>query len=126
MRLTCGTHVATIMCMPRVRLCPAADVPPGEGREFPVGDRLIALFRLAEPGGSEENGGGEWFALDGLCPHAGGPLGAGCLIGTTVTCPWHGWQFDVTTGTHALTPQVRAERFPVVVEAGAVFVTLPD
>ena len=107
--------------MPRVRLCPAADVPPGEGREFPVGDRLVALFHLAELGEA-----GEWFALDGLCPHAGGPLGAGCLVGSTVTCPWHGWQFDVTTGAHALTPQIEAERFPVAVEGGEVFVTLPD
>ena len=107
--------------MPRVRLCPADAVPPGEGREFPAGDRLVALFRTAEP-----EGGREWFALDGLCPHAGGPLGAGCLVGSTVTCPWHGWQFDVTTGVHALTPQIVHESFPVSVDDGAVWVDLPD
>ena len=111
--------------MPRVRLCAPDDVPPGEGREFPVGDRLVALFRLAEPPG-DDGGGGEWHALDGLCPHAGGPLGAGCLVGGTVTCPWHGWQFDVTTGAHALTPQIQAGRYPVTAEAGGVFVELPD
>ena len=107
--------------MPRVRLCSEDDVPPGEGREFPVGDRLVALFRLAEP-----TAGGEWFALDGLCPHAGGPLGAGCLTGATVTCPWHGWQFDVTTGAHALTPQIVHERFPAEADGDGVWVTLPD
>ena len=102
--------------MPRVRLCADDDVPPGEGREFPVGDRLLAVFRV----------GNEFYVLDGLCPHAGGPLGAGCLEGTTVTCPWHGWQFDVTDGRHALTPQITAETFAVEVEDGGVYVTLPD
>ena len=108
--------------MPRVRLCAADDLAPGTNGEFPAGDRLVALFRVAEPDGD----GGEWFALDGLCPHAGGPLGAGCLTGSTVTCPWHGWQFDVRTGTHALSPQIVHESFPAEVRDGGVWVDLPD
>ena len=36
----------------------------------------------------------ESFTLDGICPHAGGPLAKGALNGNVVTCPWHGWQFD--------------------------------
>ena len=107
--------------MPRVRLCSVDDMKPGAAGEFPVGDRLVALFRLAQP-----DDGGEWFALDGLCPHAGGPLGAGALTGCVVTCPWHGWQFDVTTGAHTLTPQIQHESFPATVEDGGVWVDLPD
>ena len=111
--------------MPRVRLCSTEALAPGTAGEFPAGDRLVALFRLAEP--KDVNGEPrEWFALDGLCPHAGGPLGAGCLTGETVTCPWHGWQFDVTTGTHALTPRIMHERFRASVEDGGVWVDLPD
>ena len=106
--------------MPRVRLCSVDDVKPGRAGEFPVGDRLVALFRLAEP-----DEGREWFALDGLCPHAGGPLGAGALTGCVVTCPWHGWQFDVTDGSHTLTPQIQHESFPVAVEDGVVWADLP-
>ncbi|MEM9701522.1 MAG: Rieske (2Fe-2S) protein [Planctomycetota bacterium] len=103
------------------KLCADDALRPGAAGEFPVGDRLVALFRLAEP--TDE---GEWFALDGLCPHAGGPLGAGALTGCVVTCPWHGWQFDVTTGAHCLTPQIRHERFPTAIRDGAVWVELPE
>ena len=46
------------------------------------------------------NVGGKFYALDGICPHQGGPLGKGSLTGCIVTCPWHGFQFDVTTGQH--------------------------
>ena len=101
--------------MPRHRLAAAADLPPGSGREVTAGDRVIALYRVGD----------EFFALDGICPHAGGPLGKGYVTGTRVTCPWHGWQFDVTTGRHCLTPNVAAETFPVAVENGEVYVDLP-
>ena len=43
---------------------------------------------------------GEYRVIDGICPHAGGPLGQGTLSGSIVTCPWHGWQFDVESGAH--------------------------
>jgi nitrite reductase/ring-hydroxylating ferredoxin subunit len=50
---------------------------------------------------------GTLHAIDGLCPHQGGPLGTGELCGTVLTCPWHGWQFDVTTGRHRVSATVR-------------------
>ena len=40
-----------------------------------------------------QRGRNAFYALDGVCPHQGGPLGKGCLMGRIVTCPWHGWQF---------------------------------
>jgi nitrite reductase/ring-hydroxylating ferredoxin subunit len=41
---------------------------------------------------------GQYHAIDGLCEHAGGPLGAGKLIGCHLTCPLHAWTYDVTDG----------------------------
>ena len=41
---------------------------------------------------------GHYHALDGLCEHAGGPLGAGTLVGCHLTCPLHAWTYDVTDG----------------------------
>ncbi len=96
------------------RVASTDDLPPGSGREVIVADRVVALFRVGD----------EFYALDGLCPHAGGPLGEGCLTGTRVTCPWHGWQFDVTTGQHCLAPNIVHTTFPVIVEDGSVFVEL--
>ncbi len=44
------------------------------------------------------NVGGTFYAVNGECSHMGGPLGEGELDGTTVTCPWHSAEYDVTTG----------------------------
>jgi nitrite reductase (NADH) small subunit len=95
----------------RIPLCQTAEVPPGTGRECVVGDRIIAVFNID----------GNFVAIDGICPHAGGPLAEGCVVGTIVTCPWHGWQFDVTTGKHQLTARIQQQTFPVVVEDGVVY-----
>lgn len=101
--------------MSRHRVAAVEDLRPGSGRELTVGDRVVALFRVGD----------DFFALDGICPHAGGPLGEGYVTGTRVTCPWHGWQFDVTTGRHCLNANLTTETFPVVVENGEVYVELP-
>ncbi|QDT38420.1 Rieske (2Fe-2S) protein [Stratiformator vulcanicus] len=98
----------------RQRVCAIEDVPPGKAGEFVVDDRIVAIYNVD----------GKFFALDGVCPHAGGPLGKGHLMGTRITCPWHGWQFDVTTGRHCLTPNIEQQRFEVTVEGDDVFVEL--
>ena len=69
---------------------------------------------------------GTFHAIDGICAHAGGPVGNGELNGCIVTCPWHGWQYDVTTGRHCLTENIAQQSFPVSVENGDVFVELPE
>ncbi|MCA9040198.1 MAG: Rieske 2Fe-2S domain-containing protein [Planctomycetaceae bacterium] len=99
----------------RIKIATVDDIPAGGGREFTIEDRIVALFEQ----------GGDYYALDGICPHAGGPLGAGELNGTTLTCPWHGWQFDVSTGKHCLTPQICQETFPVSVEGNDIYIELP-
>lgn len=102
--------------MPRHRIASVAEVPTGTGREFVAGGRIVALFHL-------EDG---FHAIDGICPHAGGPLAEGIVRGNVVTCPWHGWQFDVSTGRHCLSPQICQTSFPVTVIGDDVLVELPD
>jgi nitrite reductase (NADH) small subunit len=97
------------------RLISLAELPAGSGREFTVKDSIIALFRVDD----------DLFAIDGICAHAAGPLAKGKLQGTIVTCPWHGWQYDVSSGQHCLTPSICQRTFPVKVEAGEVFIELP-
>ncbi|MGQ0634283.1 MAG: Rieske (2Fe-2S) protein [Planctomycetaceae bacterium] len=97
------------------RVAAVADVPPGTAKEVMAGDQVVALFNVE----------GTFHALDGVCPHAGGPLGEGTLRGGVVTCPWHGWQFDVTTGKNCLNPKLGHVSYPVRVEAGEVLVELP-
>jgi nitrite reductase (NADH) small subunit len=59
---------------------------------------------------------GEVVATTGICPHAGGPLFRGSLCGTTVSCPWHGWSFDLTTGACAEDPEVFLPLYKVQIE----------
>ncbi len=75
---------------------------------------MIALYHVDE----------KFYALDGVCPHQGGPLGKGTLEGCTVTCPWHGWQFDVATGQHQLNARIVQQRFDVRVEGDWILVDL--
>ena len=53
---------------------------------------------------------GEYHALDNVCLHRGGPLSDGAITGCIVTCPWHGWQYDLTSGTLVQDPTVGVRR----------------
>ena len=98
-----------------VRVASINDLPPGECREVELEGRLVALFHVD----------GRVYALDGVCPHAGGPLGDGMLEGTVVTCPWHGWQFDVTTGQNTYNPACVQRRYEVKIEGDEILLEMP-
>jgi nitrite reductase/ring-hydroxylating ferredoxin subunit len=95
-----------------VRVAEEEEVHPGMGGEYVAGERIVALFNVE----------GTFYALDGICPHQGGPLGKGSLAGCIVTCPWHGFQFDVRTGQHQTSKSLVHPRFAVKVEGGGVWV----
>jgi len=102
--------------MPRsIRVAAVSELPPGASKEVLADDLVVALFNV----------GGKFYALDGVCPHAGGPLGEGTLRGTIVTCPWHGWQFDVTSGQNCLNARLMHKSYPVTVDGDDVLVEIP-
>ncbi len=91
------------------------EVPPGRSKIVVVAGHVVALF----------NAGGTFHALSNTCLHRGGPVGEGELDGTVVTCPWHGWQYDVRTGRNLLNPAACLKTYPVKVEGERVLVA-PD
>jgi nitrite reductase/ring-hydroxylating ferredoxin subunit len=93
----------------------AQDVTPGQGRVVEAGDKTLAVFNVD----------GRLYAIDNTCPHRGGPLGDGDLDGTLVSCPWHAWRWDVTTGVNANNPAVRVGCYPVTVEGADLVVEVP-
>jgi len=95
-----------------IRIAAEDELAPGECGEYIAGERVVALYNV----------GGTFYALDGICPHQGGPLGKGTLAGCIVTCPWHGFQFDVTTGQHQTSRSLVHPTFRVKVEEGGVWV----
>lgn len=97
-----------------VRAGKTGDVPVGAIREFEVEGKAVAVANV----------GGRFHAINGVCMHRGGPLGDGPLEGKVVTCPWHGWQYDVTTGKVSQNPSVGVESYPVEVRGDEIFVNI--
>jgi len=109
---------------------PVADFPPGSHTVVKIGRAEVGIFNV----------GGRFYALPNVCPHQFGPLCEGPVGGTTacsaatewrfawvregeiVTCPWHGLEFDITTGTCLASPKLRVRRYPIAVEDGEVVV----
>jgi len=79
-----------------VTVARTGEIETRRGRQVTVDGRWVALFNLD----------GAYHAIDALCLHRGGPLADGVLGGCVVTCPWHGWQFNVTTGAMIQDPGV--------------------
>jgi nitrite reductase (NADH) small subunit len=97
-----------------VKCADLADIIPGSCRTVNVSGRDVALFNVD----------GSVFCLDNTCLHRGGPLGEGFLEGSIVTCPWHGWQYNVRTGELQIDPSVTIATYPVRVEGNDVEVAL--
>jgi len=90
------------------------DFRKGQGKVVSVKGQDVAVFNVD----------GRIFALNNTCPHRGGPLGEGELDGPVVTCPWHGWRFDVETGVSPVVPTVSAKKYEVKIEGNDVFVEI--
>lgn len=92
------------------------DVPAGAVHTVSVEGRPIVVTHLD----------GELVAVDGTCPHAGGPLGEGSLVGgDRLRCPWHGAAFDLRTGAPCGGPARKAlRRYPVHVDGDAIVIVL--
>ena len=82
----------------------------------------MKLLSLAGIGLAVFNIDGRYYAIRNRCPHEGGPVATGPLQGTMITCPRHGWQFDVATGQSVNRAGFFVKRYPVVVKDGAVYV----
>ena len=89
-----------------VTVAKVEEVKEGEGKVVESNGKQIALFKVD----------GNIHAIENTCMHQGGPLGEGTCEGKVVTCPWHGWQYDVTTGLSPENPQVKVATFEVKVE----------
>lgn len=97
-----------------VVVCGVQDIPPGSGMVAEVEGKEVAVFNVD----------GTFYALDNMCLHQGGPLGEGELEGSIVTCPWHGWKYDVTNGINKVNQNLKVATYPVTVEGGHVKVSV--
>ncbi|MBI3587782.1 Rieske 2Fe-2S domain-containing protein [Candidatus Micrarchaeota archaeon] len=94
------------------RVASVGDVGEGAAIAVKAGFAQIALYKSS----------GQFYAIDGVCAHKGGPMGEGFVQDGCATCPWHGWQYDLQTGACATTPGVKLKSYAVKVEGNEVFV----
>ena len=96
-----------------VKAAKMSEVPEGGMKAVMAGGQKVALYNV----------GGSFYATSDTCAHRGGPLSEGDLSGSTVTCPWHGWSFDVTTGA-AAHQAASVKSFPVKVEGDDILIQI--
>jgi len=108
----------------------AGDIAPGECRIVEVKRHSIGIFNVN----------GEFVAVLNICPHELAPVCRGRVSGTTLpsppgeyrwgrdgeilSCPWHGWEFDLLTGKALADPRVRVRRYPTEIREDTIFVVL--
>ena len=108
------------------------DIPPGGRKIVRVQGREVGVFNLD----------GEFHALKNVCAHQGARVCLGKIAGTTLPsdvyefkyglegkilrCPWHEWEYNITTGESVFDPNVRIVSYPVSVENDDIVVTIPE
>ncbi|MGA1997204.1 MAG: Rieske 2Fe-2S domain-containing protein [Bryobacteraceae bacterium] len=101
--------------MPFVKVARLVDLPPDSVAEVFARDQPYAICNL----------GGEVRALNGICPHHGGPLGQGQMRDGRVICPFHLWEFDCRTGACDFNPSRGVRTYAVKVEGGDILIQVP-
>ena len=101
-----------------LRVCPLADLPPGDALRVDEVTPPIAVFHTDD---------GEVFAIDDTCTHQDASLADGWLEGCEVECPLHASRFDLRTGQVDEPPAKRGVRTHIVtITDGDIYVTLSD
>lgn len=95
----------------RTRVLDLGALAPGESAVVTVGGADVALFRSTA---------GEVLAIDNECVHQGGSLCDGRVEGDIVTCPLHGWEFDLRSGACMTVPGECVSPWIVTVEDGGI------
>jgi nitrite reductase/ring-hydroxylating ferredoxin subunit len=99
------------------------DVLVGTVQEIPEGERKIIQVDDLSIGVFHHRGG--WYALRNSCLHQRGPVCTGSLKGDVLTCPWHGFQYNVTNGQFLADPSAKLASYPVQVRDGLVYLQIP-
>ncbi len=118
--------------MPTHVIGPVSDFPPGTHRVVKLRNAQIGVFNID----------GRFYALPNRCPHQFGPLCEGNVGGTTacnastnwnlawirsgeiVTCPWHGIEFDITTGQSLTNTRLKVRTYPITIEDDQLILTI--
>jgi nitrite reductase (NADH) small subunit len=95
-----------------MRVAKLAEIPDGGSKVVSIKGANVAIFRVKDA----------VYAVDNVCPHRGGPLAEGHVEAGRVTCPWHAWEIDLSSGACEQLPGERQPVFPAKIEGEDVLV----
>ncbi|MGH9721583.1 MAG: Rieske (2Fe-2S) protein [Bryobacteraceae bacterium] len=98
--------------MARIKVGSLAQLQAGSMIEAMIADQPYAICNVE----------GKLYALEGTCPHRGGPIGQGAVNGAWVTCPWHAWEFDCRTGANDYNPEIKLKTYAVEVQGDDILI----
>lgn len=121
---------------------PRSEVVVGNSGDVEEGGRIVVSVDGEEVGIFRVDG--ALYAWSNYCVHAGGPICQGLIINRVderltddkrslgdyfaeqrhIVCPWHGYEYDITTGEHPADPRLRLRSFPVFEREGEIVVEL--
>jgi len=96
------------------RVADSAAVEHEAAAEFVIAGKVVAVFRHQ----------GKLYALDAMCAHQGGPIAKGTVEHGCVTCPWHGWQYELATGEQTIHQQKLLETYPTEEADGGIWIKI--
>jgi nitrite reductase (NADH) small subunit len=105
----------TKLIMSFVKVGALSALPPGSVMEAEVNGNTYAICNIS----------GNLRAYDGICPHAGGPLGQGNIEDGRLICPWHAWEYDGLTGINDYDESLKLASFPIKAEGDDILVDVP-
>lgn len=121
--------------MPKILVCRSDEIKEGGVRIVEIGDLELGFIRHK----------GACYAYRNHCPHQGGPACEGLRIPQVkdmidkdgfylgqsfdeddmhIICPWHGYEFHLSTGAHVCDKRLRLQKFEVAEQEGNVYVTV--
>lgn len=97
-----------------VKAGPTSGLAPGRSKTIYAEGREVGVYNVK----------GEFFAIDNICPHAGGPLADGQIEGEAVYCPYHMWSFNIKTGEATFNESICVQSYPCKVEEEFVLIDI--
>lgn len=102
---------------PFVTVARVGEIPEGQGKAFPVGKRMVAVFVVED----------KYYAIEDFCPHQGASLAEGYVDDCAVACPLHHWRFSIKDGSWLDNPKIAVDTFRVRLKGQEIQVQLsPD
>ena len=100
----------------RVAVATVGEIPDGQRKIVQVDALSIGVFHHQ----------GAWYAVRNSCVHQGGPVATGLLEGDVLTCPWHGYQYDLRSGICLADPDAELDSYMVTVAGDTIYLDVPD